>query len=127
MPIGYKSCPRCGEEYRDDVEVCENCGWIFYNKSCPRCGKYVPDNAKVCFDCGWYFYWDEYIGEDDEEIFTDDYDFDEDYYDEIPEEEEGYDDYWDFWRETASFYVDDEYLEGLSPEKLGEILDDLGF
>ena len=109
------------------MEVCKNCGWVFYNKCCPRCGKYVPDNAKVCFDCGWYFYWDEYIGEDDEEIFTDDYNYGEDYIDENPEEEKGYDDDWDFWREIASFYVDDEYLDGLSGGQLGEILDDLGF
>jgi len=67
MTEGWKECPRCGTEHRNDEYECDNCGWIFHNKRCPRCGKYLPDYVKICYDCGWYFYWEEYIGEDDHE------------------------------------------------------------
>ncbi|MEJ5258335.1 MAG: zinc ribbon domain-containing protein [Fervidobacterium sp.] len=128
MPVGYKKCPRCGEEFRDDVEVCDNCGWVFYNKCCPRCGKYVPDSAKVCFDCGWHFYWNDHIGEDNQVRFHKHHNYKKgnDY---TPPEHDYKDDYddWDFWREIVSYYTDYEDLHDLTPQELGQILDDLGY
>lgn len=110
MPSGYKKCPRCGEEVRDYVERC-SCGWRFYKKECPRCGKIVPDSVKICYDCGWYFYWDEEIGEDDYDEYTNE-DTDEDIYQE--------DYYLSYWSEVL-----DEDFE--NEQQLGEYLDDLGY
>ncbi|MGJ8455802.1 hypothetical protein ACSFC1_10930 [Pseudothermotoga sp. U03pept] len=77
MISGWKECPRCGTEHRDNVGRC-SCGWIFYKKRCPRCGKILSDKCKICPECGWYFYWHEEIGEDDD---YDDYEYDDyDYY-----------------------------------------------
>ncbi|ACJ75350.1 conserved hypothetical protein [Thermosipho africanus TCF52B] len=70
MYQGWKECPRCGIEVKNNEDYCPECGWVFYNKRCPRCGKYIPDYAKVCFDCGWYFYWEKEIGEDDEDTMN---------------------------------------------------------
>ncbi|MBT1248347.1 MULTISPECIES: zinc ribbon domain-containing protein [unclassified Thermosipho (in: thermotogales)] len=113
MIFGWKECPRCGEEVKDNRKSCK-CGWKFYKKKCPRCGEYLDDSEKICYRCGWYFYWEDHIGEDDEyECNYDEFDYEED-------------DCWDFWRETAEDILGED-LSNIDGATLGEILDDLGF
>jgi RNA polymerase subunit RPABC4/transcription elongation factor Spt4 len=114
---GWKECPRCGIEVKNDEDYCPECGWIFYNKRCPRCGKYMPDYAKVCFDCGWYFYWEREIGEDDEDYYEGD---SYEYYEEDDEPVEDYPDMLEFWNSEIGTDFEDE-------NELGQYLDDLGY
>lgn len=132
MTEGWKECPRCGTEHRNDEYKCDNCGWVFHNKRCPRCGKYLPDYAKKCYDCGWYFYWEEYIGEDDEEerygkyrkkgykcYSYNNYDeYDEDDYENSPSK--NYPSFSEYWSDILD--VDFE-----NDADLGQYMDDLGY
>ena len=49
-----KYCKNCGEQLRDDQDVCLHCGTSFGhgNMYCSNCGKQIIENADYCIGCG---------------------------------------------------------------------------
>ena len=49
-----KECPKCHQQYADDLKFCPKCGdQLIKAGSCPRCGKSVASDEKFCPYCGF--------------------------------------------------------------------------
>jgi len=46
-----EECPNCGEELREDPDVCSACDWEV--EKCPNCGEELGEKKNVCSACNW--------------------------------------------------------------------------
>jgi hypothetical protein len=47
-----RECPDCGYQNNDDLEVCEDCGYVLVGKVCETCEEEIARSATQCRFCG---------------------------------------------------------------------------